>query len=33
VDAHNASGATRLYERIGMIAQPHQAIRYTKALR
>lgn len=33
VDAHNASGAVRLYERIGMIAQPHQNIRYTKALR
>lgn len=33
VDAHNASGAVRLYERIGMAAQPHQDIRYTKALR
>ena len=33
VDAHNASGAVRLYERVGMAAQPHQVIRYTKALR
>jgi ribosomal protein S18 acetylase RimI-like enzyme len=32
VDAHNASGATRLYERAGMTAQPRQEIRYEKPL-
>ncbi len=33
VDAQNASGARRLYERAGMAAQARQEIRYTKPLR
>ncbi|MGH2502134.1 MAG: GNAT family N-acetyltransferase, partial [Ktedonobacterales bacterium] len=33
VDAHNASGAVRLYERAGMTPSGRQEVRYEKALR
>lgn len=33
VDTQNVSGATRLYERAGMVAQAREQIRYEKALR